>query len=138
MQWTIFVNIRTQKARILHFKNLHHERYPRSASDLVGGGPQIAAQSEHGCILDQVIPTTTYCLAALKFALSLSHSVRPTSQKSIDQLIPCPTYMAVQDRQAISTQVYNLAASSEPIGERVKEALDVIENALDTYACVLF
>lgn len=45
--------------------------------------------------------------------------------------------MATQDRQAISAEVYNLAASSEPIGERVKEALDVIENALDTYTCVL-
>lgn len=45
--------------------------------------------------------------------------------------------MAVQGRQAISAQVYSIAASSEPVGERVKEALEVIENALDTYTCVL-
>ncbi|KAF8556630.1 adenine nucleotide alpha hydrolases-like protein [Imleria badia] len=41
--------------------------------------------------------------------------------------------MAVKDRQAIATEVYDVAASGEPIGERVKEALNVIENALDTY-----
>ena len=45
--------------------------------------------------------------------------------------------MAAKDRQAISTEVYNLAASAEPIGERVKEALNVIESALDAYTCVL-
>ncbi|KAH0831198.1 adenine nucleotide alpha hydrolases-like protein [Lanmaoa asiatica] len=42
--------------------------------------------------------------------------------------------MAVQDRQAMSAEVYNLAALGEPISERVKEALDVIENTLDTYS----
>ncbi|KAG8216065.1 hypothetical protein J3R82DRAFT_8065 [Butyriboletus roseoflavus] len=41
--------------------------------------------------------------------------------------------MAMQDRQAMSAEVYSLATSSEPMGERVKEALDVIENTLDTY-----
>lgn len=45
--------------------------------------------------------------------------------------------MTFKNRQAISAEVYNLAASEEPIGERVKEALDVIENALDTFTCVL-
>lgn len=45
--------------------------------------------------------------------------------------------MAVKNRQAIATEVYDFAASKEPVGERVKEALDVIENALDTYTCVL-
>ncbi|KAG9307971.1 hypothetical protein JVU11DRAFT_12777 [Chiua virens] len=41
--------------------------------------------------------------------------------------------MAVKSRQAISAEVYDLAASTEPIGKRVQEALDVIENALDSY-----
>lgn len=45
--------------------------------------------------------------------------------------------MAVKDKQTISTEVYTLAASTAPIGERVKEALDVIEDALNTYTCVL-
>lgn len=42
----------------------------------------------------------------------------------------------VEDRQAISAHVYDLAASPEPIGERVKEALQVIDDALDAYTCV--
>lgn len=69
--------------------------------------------------------------------LVLNRSVRPVSQHANSQLTTCPTYMAVKDRQAISTEVYSLAASGDPIGERVKEALDVIESALDAYTCVL-
>ncbi|KAG6380196.1 hypothetical protein JVT61DRAFT_8287 [Boletus reticuloceps] len=41
--------------------------------------------------------------------------------------------MTVKDRQAISTEVYNLAASREPISDQVKAALHVIEDALDVY-----
>lgn len=44
--------------------------------------------------------------------------------------------MVIKDRQAISTEVYGLAASTEPIGQHVKEALNIIEDALDTYTCV--
>ena len=44
--------------------------------------------------------------------------------------------MAPKNRQAISAEVYNLASSSEPISERVKEALGVIEDALNAYTCV--
>jgi hypothetical protein len=72
-----------------------------------------------------------------KFPLVLDRSVQPVSQQANSQLTTCPTYMAVKDRQAISTEVYSLAASRDPIGERVKEALDVIESALDAYTCVL-
>ncbi|KAF8452539.1 hypothetical protein L210DRAFT_1030453 [Boletus edulis BED1] len=41
--------------------------------------------------------------------------------------------MTVKDRRAISTEVYNLAASREPISDQVKAALHVIEDALDVY-----
>ncbi|KIJ06065.1 hypothetical protein PAXINDRAFT_103521 [Paxillus involutus ATCC 200175] len=41
--------------------------------------------------------------------------------------------MAVIDRHTTSAEVFDLAESGEPIAERVKEALRVIEDALDTY-----
>ncbi|KAF9224752.1 adenine nucleotide alpha hydrolases-like protein [Gyrodon lividus] len=41
--------------------------------------------------------------------------------------------MAVKDRHTISTEVYDLADSGESIADRVKEALKVIEDALDMY-----
>jgi FAD synthetase len=48
------------------------------------------------------------------------------------------TNMAVIDRHTTSAEVFDLAESGEPIAERVKEALRVIEDALDTYTCALF
>jgi hypothetical protein len=41
------------------------------------------------------------------------------------------------DRRAIASEAYALAESSEPIGPLVKEALDVIDAALDEYGCAL-
>jgi hypothetical protein len=45
--------------------------------------------------------------------------------------------MTVVDRKAIASEAYILAESNEPIGPLVKEALDVIDAALDEYGCAL-
>ncbi|KIJ63684.1 hypothetical protein HYDPIDRAFT_41081 [Hydnomerulius pinastri MD-312] len=41
--------------------------------------------------------------------------------------------MKPMERQKVSAEVYNLAQSGKPIANRVKEALDVIEDALNSY-----
>ncbi len=41
------------------------------------------------------------------------------------------------DRKTIASEAYALAESKEPIAPLVKEALDVIDNALDEYGCAL-
>ena len=65
-------------------------------------------------------------------AVTVSHFQRTTSSIAI-----CfRSHMVLKHKQVISAEVYNLAASKEPIGERVKEALDVIQDALDTFTCV--
>lgn len=45
--------------------------------------------------------------------------------------------MTVVDRKAIASEAYVLAESNEPIGPLVKEALDVIDAALDEYGYAL-
>lgn len=37
----------------------------------------------------------------------------------------------------VAEEVYNLAISENPLAPLVKEALDVIDDALDTHGCVL-
>jgi hypothetical protein len=49
----------------------------------------------------------------------------------IDELLP--RTLSVMDFDTLVKDVYTLASSSDPIAGPVKEALDVIENALDTY-----
>jgi len=43
--------------------------------------------------------------------------------------------MVVFDPSTLASETYALAASSEPIATLVKEALDVIDDALDEYGC---
>jgi hypothetical protein len=43
--------------------------------------------------------------------------------------------MVVSDPSNIASETYALAASSEPIAALVKEALEVIDDALDEYGC---
>jgi hypothetical protein len=45
--------------------------------------------------------------------------------------------MTVVDQKAIASEAYVLAESNEPIAPFVKEALDVIDAALDEYGCAL-
>ena len=44
--------------------------------------------------------------------------------------------MATVDYQAVSNVVYALAASTDSLAPLVREALDVIDDALDSYGCV--
>ena len=57
-----------------------------------------------------------------------SASARPKTEKAM---------MTIFDRKAIASEAYALAESNEPIGPLVKEALDVIDAALDEYGCAL-
>jgi hypothetical protein len=43
--------------------------------------------------------------------------------------------MAFFDSSTLASEAYALATSSEPIASLVKEALDVIDAALDEYGC---
>jgi hypothetical protein len=43
--------------------------------------------------------------------------------------------MATFDPSILASEAYALAASNEPIAGLVKEALEVIEEALDEYGC---
>ena len=43
--------------------------------------------------------------------------------------------MALFDSSTLASETYALAASSEPIAALVKEALEVIDDALDEYGC---
>ena len=43
--------------------------------------------------------------------------------------------MAISDLSNLARETYALAASSEPIATLVKEALEVIDDALDEYGC---
>ena len=43
--------------------------------------------------------------------------------------------MVVSDPSNLASETYALAASSEPIAALVKEALEVIDDALDEYGC---
>jgi len=43
--------------------------------------------------------------------------------------------MVVFDPSTLVSETYSLAASSEPIAALVKEALEVIDHALDEYGC---
>jgi hypothetical protein len=43
--------------------------------------------------------------------------------------------MTVSDPSNLASETYALAASSEPIAALVKEALEVIDDALDEYGC---
>ncbi len=43
--------------------------------------------------------------------------------------------MVVSDPSTLANETYALAASSEPIAALVKEALEVIDDALDEYGC---
>lgn len=43
--------------------------------------------------------------------------------------------MVVSDLSNLASETYALAASSEPIATLVKEALEVIDDALDEYGC---
>jgi hypothetical protein len=43
--------------------------------------------------------------------------------------------MVVSDPSTLANETYALAASSEPIAALVKEALEVIDDALDGYGC---
>jgi hypothetical protein len=43
--------------------------------------------------------------------------------------------MALFDSSTLANETYALAASSEPIAALVKEALEVIDDALDEYGC---
>lgn len=45
--------------------------------------------------------------------------------------------MTILDRKTIASEAYALAESNEPIAPLVKEALDVIDDALDEYGCAL-
>jgi len=47
------------------------------------------------------------------------------------------TTTMIFDRKTIASEAYALAESKEPIAPLVKEALDVIDNALDEYGCAL-
>jgi hypothetical protein len=43
--------------------------------------------------------------------------------------------MAIFDPPTLASETYTLAASSEPIAGLVKEALEVVDEALDEYGC---
>ena len=43
--------------------------------------------------------------------------------------------MVVSDPSNLASETYGLAASSEPIAALVKQALEVIDDALDEYGC---
>lgn len=48
-------------------------------------------------------------------------------------VIPQRAIMVISDSSSLASEAYALAASSEPIGALVKEALEVIDDALDEY-----
>ena len=46
--------------------------------------------------------------------------------------------MGCVDHHAVEKSVYDLANSSDPIASQVREALEVIESALDTFKYVSY
>jgi hypothetical protein len=46
--------------------------------------------------------------------------------------------MAIFDSSTLASETYALAESREPIAALVKEALEVIDDALNEYGCVAY
>ena len=59
------------------------------------------------------------------------HRCTPLSSLELDTT----TTMASFDSSTLASEAYALATSGEPIASLVKEALDVIDAALDEYGC---
>lgn len=98
----------------------------------------------------QSVPNTIFAVPNVRASLPFISSHRLSGTRNHPQavtlnrhLLPHASMMQKANRAAIAQEVYAFAASPDPLARPVKEALGVIDEALETWgyiflACIMY